>query len=108
MQTARKFSLILITAPNLRTARKLARAALEAKLIACANLVPQVESHYRWQGRIESSKEVLLILKTTRAQAGRLQKLILSLHPYDTAEFLELPVNRGSERYLNWLGASLE
>jgi periplasmic divalent cation tolerance protein len=96
----------LVTAPDLKTARKLARAALDAHLVACANLVPAIESHYRWQGKLERSAEVLLLLKTTRARLGRLEKLIVNLHPYDTPEFVVLPIVRGNRRYLDWLQRS--
>lgn len=105
MKNANKYALVLVTAPDLKTARRLARAALEARLIACANLVPRVESHYRWQGRLERGNEVLLILKTPRACLGELEKLVLREHPYDTPEFLVLPLVSGSERYLTWLNA---
>src|SRR5437899_12173468 len=74
----------LVTAPNLKTARLLAAKALEARLIACANLVPKIESHYWWQGRIEKGNEVLLILKTTKKQLAALEKNILSHHPNST------------------------
>jgi periplasmic divalent cation tolerance protein len=90
----------------LKTARKLAKTALAAKLIACANLIPKIESHYWWQGRIESGSEVLLILKSPRAKLPALEKLILAKHPYDTAEFLVLPLSAGSGKYLDWLAAS--
>ena len=100
-------SLILVTAPDLKTARALAKAALTAKLIACANLVPKIESHYWWQGKIERSAEVLLILKTTRARLAALEKLILAAHPYDTPEFLVLPLETGTAKYLDWLTASV-
>jgi periplasmic divalent cation tolerance protein len=103
METAGKFALVLVTAPDSKTARKLARAALNARLIACANLVPRIESHYRWQGKIESASEILLILKTTRARIAALEKLILEKHPYDTPEFLVLPLRAGTKRYLDWL-----
>jgi len=93
----------LVTAPDLATARKLARAALEARLIACANLVPKIESHYRWQGKLESGAEVLLLLKTTQGHLSRLEKLILARHPYDTPEFIVLPLSGGSRRYLDWV-----
>jgi periplasmic divalent cation tolerance protein len=106
MSAARKFSLVLVTAPNLKTARTLAKAALAARLVACANLVPRIESHYWWQGKMESSGEVLLILKTTRARLTALKKLILAEHPYDTPEFLVLPLSQGNKRYLDWLAHS--
>ena len=91
-----------MTAPNLKTARALARAALEARLVACVNLIPDLESHYWWQGKLETGSEVLMLLKTTRPNLSALQKLILSNHPYDTAEFVVLPVAAGARRYLAW------
>ena len=106
MKAARKFSLVLITTPDLKTARKLAKAALAARLIACANLVPRIESHYWWQDKMESGAEVLMILKTTRARLAALKKLILAQHPYDTPEFLVLPLSQGNRRYLDWLAHS--
>src|SRR5580698_1940749 len=106
MKSAAKFSLVLVTAPDLKTARALAKAALEAKLIACANLVPKIESHYWWQGRLESTAEVLLILKTSRIRLAALEKLILARHPYDTPEFLALPLSAGNGKYLDWLSTN--
>ena len=103
MKTGRsEFAIVLVTAPDLKPARRLARAALKAKLIACANLVPKVESHYWWQGKLECGNEVLMVLKATRRTLPELEKLILKLHPYDTAEFIVLPVSHGSARYLAW------
>jgi periplasmic divalent cation tolerance protein len=106
MKSAAPFALVLVTAPDLKTARKLAKAALTARLIACANLVPKIESHYLWQGKLETSAEVLLVLKTTRARLTKLEKLILAKHPYDTPEFVVLRFNKGNERYLSWVQAS--
>jgi periplasmic divalent cation tolerance protein len=106
MKSAAKSALVLVTAPDLKTARALARAALKARLIACANLVPKIESHYWWQGKIESAAEVLLVLKTQKSRLDALEKLILARHPYDTPEFLVLPLNAGSQKYLDWLAAS--
>ena len=108
MKPATKFSLVLVTAPDLRTARKLAKAALAAKLIACANLVPKIESHFCWQGKIQSGREVLLIFKTQKSKLAALEKLIVAQHPYDTPEFLVLPVDAGSQKYLRWLAASCQ
>jgi periplasmic divalent cation tolerance protein len=105
MKSATQFALVLVTAPDLKTARALAKAALKAKLIACANLVPKIESHYWWQGKIESGAEILLILKTQKSKLAALEKLILAEHPYDTPEFLVLPLVAGSKKYLDWLAA---
>ena len=103
MKSAGRHAVVLVTAPDLKTARLLARAALRARLIACANLVPRVESHYRWQGKIERAAEVLLVLKTTTARLARLEKLVVAKHPYDTPEFIVLPLSGGNKRYLAWL-----
>ena len=105
MKSAAKFAIVLVTAPDLKIARALAKAALQAKLIACANLVPKIESHYWWQGKIESSAEVLLVLKTQKSRLAALEKLVLAQHPYDAPEFLVLPLVAGSQKYLDWLPA---
>ena len=103
MKSATQFAVVLVTAPDLKMARALARAALSARLIACANLVPKIESHYWWRGKIESGAEVLLVLKTTKSRLAALEKLVLAKHPYDMPEFLVLPLSAGNQRYLNWL-----
>ena len=100
------FHVVLVTVPNQRTARRLARAILEAKLAACVNVVPGIESHYRWQGKLERSAELLLLIKTTAHCLGRLEKLVIDQHPYDTPEFVVLPITRGNRRYLDWIKAS--
>lgn len=105
MKSATKFAVVLVTAPDLKTARALAGAALQARLIACANLVPKVESHFWWQGKITTSAEVLLVLKTQRSKLAALEKLLLAKHPYDTPEIIVLPVRAGNGRYLDWLAA---
>ena len=106
VKSAASFAAVLVTAPDLRVARGLARGALRAKLVACANLVPCVESHYSWKGKIERGAEVLLILKTTTTRVRSLEKLILAEHPYDTPEFLVLSLAGGNHRYLEWLHGS--
>ena len=106
MKPDRAFSLVLVTAPDLKTARLLARAALQARLVACANLIPKIESHYWWQGKRESGAEVLILFKTNHACLSDLEELILSRHPYDTPEFVVVPIKAGSKRYLEWLEAS--
>ena len=107
MKTTDKYAIALVTAPDLKTARKLAQAALKGKLIACANIIPKIESHYWWQGKIESAGEVLLVFKTRKNLLKSLEKLVLAKHPYDTPEFLVLPIQAGNRHYLAWLTASI-
>ena len=106
MKATGKYCIVLVTAPDLKTARKLARAALRSRLIACANLVPNIESHYWWRDRIERGTEILLILKTTARRLTELEELIVAAHPYDTPEFIVLPLTGGNRRYLRWLASS--
>lgn len=106
LKSASSFALVLVTAPDLKVARRLSRAALQARLIACANLVPRIESHYWWQGKLETGTEVLILMKTTTAKLAALEKLILSKHPYDTPEFLVVPLSQGTKKYLDWIRSS--
>jgi periplasmic divalent cation tolerance protein len=107
MKSTAKYVVVLVTTPDLKTARKLAKAALKARLVACANLIPKIESHYWWQNKLEASAEVLLLLKTTRARLAALEKSILANHPYDTPEFIVLTLSSGNQRYLDWLAESV-
>ena len=108
MKSAAGIHLVLVTAPDLRTARRLAKSALSARLAACVNLMPKVESHYWWQGKLQSGPEVLLIFKTPEKHLAMLEKLLLAQHPYDTPEFLVLLVHAASEKYLAWLKQSCQ
>ncbi len=108
MKAATRQALVLVTAPNKKVARKLAQAALKAKLIACANLVPGIESHYWWEGKLAKGAEVLLLLKTTQKHLAELEQVILANHPYDTPEFIVLPMKSGNARYLDWITASVK
>ncbi len=106
MKTAKAFSIVLVTAPDLKNARALARAALQARLVACVNLLPKIESHYWWRGKIEAGGEVLLVLKAPKSQLAALEQLIVSRHPYDTPEFVVLSLSAGNKKYLGWLAKS--
>jgi periplasmic divalent cation tolerance protein len=86
----------------MKTARKLANSALKAKLAACANLVPKIESYFWWQGKIDHSSEVLLLFKTSATRLAELERLVVAEHPYDTPEFVVLSVGGANERYLAW------
>lgn len=100
--------LVLVTAPDGEVARNLAGAILEARLAACVNIVPQIESHYWWRGKIDQSTEVLLLIKTTKARLKALQKLVIEQHPYDTPEFVAFPASVVAEKYLAWVHESVK
>jgi periplasmic divalent cation tolerance protein len=108
MTSSRTHRIVLVTVPNLKTARHLARTVLSRRLAACANLVPRIESHYWWKGKIEKGSEILLVLKTTRQRLAALESAILENHPYETPEFVVLQLEGGSAAYLGWLDSSLK
>lgn len=104
MKTAQNYRLVMVTAPDLPCARKLGQAALQARAAACVSWLPNLESHYWWQGKMESSQEILMLFKTTRQKLPTLEKIIIENHPYDTPEILALKLDAGSAKYLTWLG----
>jgi periplasmic divalent cation tolerance protein len=99
--------LVLTTVANPDEAARLARTLVEERLAACATLIPAVQSIYRWQGKIESSTETLLLLKTGPEQLAALEARLHELHSYQTPEFLVLQVDAASQPYLDWLLESL-
>ena len=99
---------VLVTCPTRRHARTLADALVRKRLAACVNLLPHpVESVYRWQGKIERAKEILLLMKTHASQFERLRTEIRILHPYDVPEIIALPITAGHAPYLQWIADSL-
>jgi len=102
------FAVILVTASEIDLARRLAKAALEGKLVACANIVPTIESHYWWEGKLEISEEVLIIFKTRQEHISELERVVRKIHTYDTPEFVALPLTAGSRKYLAWLADNTE
>ena len=98
---------VLLTAANGEEAARLADMLVGANLAVCVQILPEIESVYRWQGGIERQAEVLLIAKTSRAKFEDLDREVRALHSYDTPEIIALPIVAGSERYLRWLDDNL-
>jgi len=99
---------ILITAKDKKEAAKIAQVLLESKLIACANIIDGVQSLFRWKGKIDSSEEVLLVLKTKKILFKKIVAKVKSLHSYQTPEIIALPIVNGSDDYLSWVSTSVE
>jgi periplasmic divalent cation tolerance protein len=102
------FQIVLCTCADRKQAERIADRLIEQHLAACVNILPGVQSIYRWQGAVESAAEVLMLIKTDSAHSNEVQSTITSLHSYEVPEFLILPVSGGSEAYLAWLKASLD
>src|SRR5581483_3688194 len=100
--------IVLSTAGSQDEARKIARHLVQQRLAACVNIVSQVESVYRWQGKMESSAEWLLLIKTTLARFPAVRDAIRQLHSYDLPECVVLVIEDGSSSYLQWIGQSVE
>ncbi|RMD87806.1 MAG: divalent-cation tolerance protein CutA [Candidatus Dadabacteria bacterium] len=98
-----EISIAFVTVPSVEEGEGLAKKALNARLAACVNIVPGLKSIYWWEGSIEESKEALMVIKTKKEHISKLEALIVSEHPYDTPEFVALPVESISEGYLAWL-----
>jgi periplasmic divalent cation tolerance protein len=94
---------VLLTAPDPELAEGLARSLVEERLAACVNVVPGVQSFYRWEGRVETAGEWLLVVKTRADRAVALAARVRELHPYELPEVLELPAVGGSAGYLDWV-----
>jgi periplasmic divalent cation tolerance protein len=94
---------VFLTAANGEEATRLADMLVGAHLAACVQILPEIESVYRWQGKIERSSEVLLIAKTRRGKFDELEREVRALHSYDTPEIIAVPVLIGSGPYLEWL-----
>ncbi|MET0062228.1 MAG: divalent-cation tolerance protein CutA [Candidatus Thiodiazotropha endolucinida] len=95
--------LILCTAPDRETALKLSRSLLEQRLAACVNLSPPVTSVYHWQGRLEESEEILLLIKTTEQQYNNVEATLRAQHPYELPEIIAVPVEQGLDDYIDWV-----
>lgn len=94
---------ILVTAATHKEAIKIARAVVRARLAACANILPAIQSMYRWKGKLVKDKEVLILLKTTKSRYPALEKAIKAMHSYETPEIIALPVRNGSSQYIEWV-----
>lgn len=94
---------VLMTAANGEEATRLADMLVGAHLAACVQILPEMESVYRWEGKVERQSEVLLLAKTTQARFSDLEREVRALHSYDTPEIIAVPITTGSAPYLEWL-----
>lgn len=103
MSKQSKHLLVLTTCPGSITAKKIANDLVAEKLAACVQVIPGIQSFFRWVGKVDNSEEILLIIKTTRDRYQALEDRITSLHPYELPEIITLPINGGLAGYLAWI-----
>ncbi|HXV27873.1 MAG TPA: divalent-cation tolerance protein CutA [bacterium] len=97
------YLLVLSAVPTLAEARKLASLLLQKKAAACVNITSAFESHYRWKGKMQKSREYMLFIKTRRRSFAVLEKLLRKNHSYAVPEIIGIPIQKGSRKYLAWL-----
>ena len=97
--------IVLTTAGSHEEAQQIAQALVDRRLAACVNIVPQVRSIYRWQDKVETAEEWLLVIKTTGAAFDRVRSAIKELHSYGLPECVCLAIEDGSKEYLDWIGS---
>ncbi|MCW4009352.1 MAG: divalent-cation tolerance protein CutA [Candidatus Bathyarchaeota archaeon] len=102
------YVVVLVTAGSKWEAENIAQKLLEAKLIACANVLGPVSSHFHWEGKVEHEEEFLLLMKSRLDLFGELSEAVKALHSYEVPEVVALPIVAGSKGYLDWLGGSLK
>lgn len=102
-----EFWLVLTTCPDAGSADRLAEMLVSRNLAACVNIQPQVRSIYRWQGKVESSAEHLLLIKTAADHYDAVESLIKANHPYELPEVIAVPIVAGSRDYLGWIHQSV-
>ena len=98
-----KILVVLVTAVNQEEAVRIGKEMVNAKLAACANIIPGVKSIYRWKGKVVKAQEVLLILKSSKPRYRALEKAIKAVHTYEIPEIIALPVMEGLAQYIGWV-----
>jgi periplasmic divalent cation tolerance protein len=103
---AEQILIAFCTFPDAETARKIAKQIVDLRLAACGNVIPQIHSIYRWQGKVESSDEALAIFKLDANRYSAFEAKVRSLHPYDMPEIISCKIDRGLPEYLRWVAES--
>ncbi|MGA9511326.1 MAG: divalent-cation tolerance protein CutA [Candidatus Sulfotelmatobacter sp.] len=99
--------IVLTTAGSEEEAQKIACHLVENRMAACVNIVPQIQSVYRWQGKVEEAREWLLVIKTTADAFEKVREAIAKLHSYELPECVCLTIEDGSPNYLQWIAESV-
>ncbi len=108
VDTMSDYYIAFTTCPNADVATAIAQGAVQQRLAACVNIIPNIQSVYQWQGKIETDNELLLVIKTKQHALAALEIFIQQQHPYDVPEFVSVNIESGATTYLNWITDSLQ
>ena len=97
------FLIILTTVSAVEEGESIANILVEKQLAACINIIPKISSVYRWEGKVHSESEILLLIKTTKDLETEVYREVQNVHPYDTPELITVPITNGSKTYLDWM-----
>ena len=101
------YIVVLVTCTNKKEAKRIAEKLVQDKLAACVSIIPQVESIFCWQGKLENALELLLVAKSKKSHLARIIKIVRKFHSYEVPEIIALPMAGGYKNYLEWIDASV-
>ncbi|MBI3561239.1 MAG: divalent-cation tolerance protein CutA [Gammaproteobacteria bacterium] len=107
MTPTSRYCVVLTTCPDTALAERIAHALVEARHAACVNILPAIQSIYRWDGKLEQGREVLLLIKTEQTRLSEVERCIQTLHSYTVPEMIALPITHGHHPYLHWISESV-
>lgn len=104
---AKKYILVMVTCASGAQARKISGRLLAKRLVACANILPKIESRFWWKGKLDSASEILVMMKTVRSNFKKIEAEIKCVHSYEVPEIVAVPIAIGSRDYLDWISRSI-
>lgn len=107
MKNGKKYRVLFTTTDSLKSAELISKKLVELNLVACVNILPNVISIYKWNNKIETSNELILMIKTTKRKIHKIEEKILELHHYSTPEIISLKIDKGNKKYLKWINDSI-
>ena len=108
MKNADSFSIVFVTVPTKEEGENIARSLVEKNLAACVNIIPSVQSVYKWNGKLNIDDELLLVIKGSSSKLEAIEKEVLQLHSYDIPEVISFAIDKGNKEYLDWMNNTLK
>lgn len=101
------YIIVLVTCANRKEAQRIARQLIESRLAACVNIIDKIASLFRWEAKMDSANEILLLIKSRKIKLAKIIKLVKSMHSYQVPEIIAIPIVGGEKKYLRWIDESV-